>query len=82
MGIIGYYSQVGLVGVSAIIYYIYVFIRNWKYIDVEYKLFFIMKFMLVVFDFWMMWAVGIVAYGVFLYLLNENIKYNKLKLVE
>lgn len=82
VGIIGYYSQVGLVGVSAIIYYIYVFIRNWKYIDVEYKLFFIMKFMLVVFDFWMMWAVGIVAYGVFLYLLNENIKYNKLKLVE
>ncbi|WP_232286764.1 MULTISPECIES: hypothetical protein [Bacteroides] len=78
VGIIGYYSTVGLVGVSAIIFYIYKFIRNWKYIDLGYKMFFIMKMILVVFDFWMCWAIGIIAYGTFLYLLDENIKENKL----
>lgn len=77
IGIIGYYSQVGLIGVSAIILYIYKFIQNWKYIDIEYKLFFIMKMVMIVFDFWMMWAVGIVAYGTFLYMLDENINKNK-----
>lgn len=78
IGIIGYYSSVGLVGVSAIVFYIYKFIRNWKYIDIGYKLFFIMKMFLIVFDFWMVWAVGIAAYGLFLYLLDENIRKNKL----
>ena len=38
-----------------------------------------MKLFLIIFDFWMMWAVGIMAYGTFLYLLDENIKKNKLK---
>ena len=78
VGIIGYYSTVGIVGVSAIIFYIYKFVRNWKYIDLGYKMFFIMKIALIVFDFWMCWAIGIIAYGTFLYLLDENIKENKL----
>lgn len=77
IGIIGYYSTVGWVGVSAIIYFYYKFIRNWKYIDLGYKLFALMKLMLIIFDFWMMWAVGITAYAVFLYLLDENIRKNK-----
>lgn len=77
IGVIGYYSTVGLVGVSAIVYFYYKFVKNWKYIDLGYKLFFIMKLILIVFDFWMMWAVGITAYAVFLYMLEENIKKNK-----
>lgn len=78
IGIIGYYSTVGIVGVSAIVYFYYKFIKNWKYIDLGYKLFFLMKLMLIIFDFWMMWAVGITAYAVFLYLLDENIRKNKI----
>lgn len=77
IGIIGYYSTVGLVGTSAIIMYICKFIKNWKFIDLGYKLFFIMKILLIIFDFWMMWAIGIIAYGVFLYLLDLNIEKNK-----
>lgn len=77
VGIIGYFSQVGIVGVSAIIFYFYRFFKNWKYIDIEYKMFFIMKAIMLFFDFWMMWSVGVVAYGVFLYLLNANIRKNK-----
>lgn len=79
IGLLGYYSEVGFVGVSAILFYIFKIIRNWKYIDLGYKMFFIMKLFLIIFDFWMMWAVGIMAYGTFLYLLDENIKKNKLK---
>ena len=41
-------------------------------------MFFIMKIALIVFDIWMCWAIGIIAYGTFLYLLDENIKENKL----
>lgn len=77
VGIIGYYSKFGLLGVSAIAAYIYYFFKNWKYIDLWYKLFFTMKLLLIVFDFWGMWQVGMMAYGFFLYLLNENIKKNK-----
>ncbi len=78
IGILGYYSSVGAVGVSAIIMYIYKFISNWKYIDLGYRLFFIMKIFMIIFDFWMMWAIGIIAFGTFLYLLDQNIKKNKI----
>jgi len=78
VGIIGYYSKFGLVGVSAIIWYIYKFIRNWKYIDNWLKYFFIMKMILIVFDFWAIWPVGMTAYAYFLYLLDKNITKNKL----
>ena len=79
IGILGYYSMVGMVGASAIIFYLYKFMRNWKYIDFGYKLFFIMKLLLIIFDFWMSWAIGIIAYGFFLYLLDNNIKINRNK---
>lgn len=82
IGILGYYSTVGLVGVSAILYYIFKVVKNWKYIDLSYRMFFIMKLILIIFDFWMMWAIGIIAYGTFLYLLEENIKHNKTKIYE
>ena len=82
IGILGYYSTVGLVGVSAILYYIFKVVKNWKYIDLSYRMFFIMKLILIIFDFWMMWAIGIIAYGTFLYLLEENIKHNKTKTYE
>ena len=39
-------------------------------------MFFAMKISLIIFDFWMSWAIGIIAYGTFLYLLDENIKLN------
>lgn len=77
IGLLGYYSTVGIVGVSAILFYIYKFIKNWKYIDFGYKIFFAMKMFLIIFDFWMSWAIGIIAYGTFLYLLDENIKHNR-----
>ena len=76
IGLLGYYSSVGIVGVSAILLYVYKFVKNWKYIDFGYKMFFVMKIFLVIFDFWMSWAIGIIAYGTFLYLLDENIKLN------
>jgi len=79
VGIIGYYSKFGLVGVSAILWYIYKFIKNWKYIDNWLKYFFIMKMILIIFDFWAIWAVGMTAYAFFLYLLDKNITKNKLK---
>ena len=80
VGLIGYYSTVGFLGCSAIFYYIYKVWKNWKWIDLGYRMFFIMKIILIIFDFWMMWAIGILAYGVFLYLLDLNISKNKLKL--
>ena len=76
IGLLGYYSSVGIVGVSAILLYVYKFVKNWKYIDFGYKMFFVMKMFLIIFDFWMSWAIGIIAYGTFLYLLDENIKLN------
>ena len=78
VGLIGYYSQFGLLGVSAIIAYIYKFIKNWKYIDLWLKCFFIMKIMLIIFDFWGMWAVGMMAYAIFLHITDLNIYKNKL----
>lgn len=76
IGLLGYYSSVGIVGASAILLYVYKFVKNWKYIDLGYKMFFAMKIFLIIFDFWMSWAIGIIAYGTFLYLLDENIKLN------
>lgn len=76
IGLLGYYSSVGIVGASAILLYVYKFVKNWKYIDFGYKMFFAMKIFLIIFDFWMSWAIGIIAYGTFLYLLDENIKLN------
>ncbi len=77
VGIIGYYSKFGLLGVSAIVWYIYIFLRNWKFIDKWFKYFFIMKMFLIIFDFWAIWSVGMMAYAVFLYMLDQNIKKNK-----
>lgn len=79
IGLLGYYSTVGIVGASAILFYLYKFLKNWRYIDFGYKMFFVMKMFLIIFDFWMMWAIGIIAYGTFLYLLDENIRHNKQK---
>lgn len=76
-GIIGYYSMFGIVGVSAIFAYIIYFIKNRKYIDTWLKIFFMIKIILIFFDFWAIWAVGYAAYGVFLYMLDENIQKNK-----
>lgn len=80
VGIIGYYSKFGLLGVSAIFIYIGYVVKNWKYIDEWLKYFFVMKILLIVFDFWAIWDVGMMAYAIFLYLLDRNIKCNKLKL--
>lgn len=77
VGIIGYYSMVGLLGVSPIFFYIYKFVKNWKYIDDWFKYFFLMKLFLIIFDFWAVWGVGMFAYAVFLYLLEKNIQKNK-----
>ena len=80
VGIIGYYSKFGLLGVSAIFMYIGYVIKNWKYIDEWLKYFFIMKVLLIVFDFWAIWDVGMMAYSIFLFLLERSIKRNKLRL--
>lgn len=77
IGIFGYYSTFGILGTSAMILYIWRFIKNWRYIDLWLKLFFIMKLFLIVFDFWGMWNVGMMAYTIFLYILELNIQKNK-----
>ena len=79
VGIIGYYSKFGLLGVSAIVMYIVYFIKNWRYIDDWLKSFFIMKNVLIIFDFWAIWDVGMMAYAIFLYILGINIKKNKMQ---
>ena len=82
IGIFGYYSKFGFFGVSAIILYIVYFVGNWKYIDNWLKYFFIMKIILIVFDFWAIWAVGMMAYSIFLVFLDLNIKKNKKLIVK
>lgn len=77
IGIFGYYTLFGIVGISAILLYLWTFVKNWKYIDLWLKLFFIMKVVLIVFDFWAMWNVGMMAYAIFLYMLDLNIQKNK-----
>lgn len=77
IGIFGYYSTFGILGVSAILIYIWKFIKNWRYIDLWLKMFFIMKLLLIVFDFWGMWNVGMMAYTIFLYITDLNIQKNK-----
>lgn len=77
IGIFGYYSLFGIIGTSAILFYIWKFIKNWKYIDLWLKIFFLMKVLLIVFDFWAMWNVGMMAYAIFLYMLDLNIQKNK-----
>lgn len=81
IGVFGYFTQFGVFGVVPILLYICIFIKNWKYIDNKYRYFFIMKMLLIVFDFWGMWGVGMVAWAIFMYLVDQNIKENKLKLV-
>ena len=78
VGIIGYYSMFGILGVSAIIWYIVKFVSNWRYINDWFKYFFIMKILLIIFDFWAMWGVGMFAWAMFLYLLERNIHKNKM----
>lgn len=80
IGILGYYSMFGALGVSAIVMYICFFIYNWKYIDTWLKIFFIMKMILIVFDFWAMWNSGMTVYAIFLYLLDKNVRQNKAKM--
>lgn len=75
-GIIGYYSKFGLLGVSAIVWYIVFFIKKRSKIDIWLHGFFIMKLLLIVFDFWAIWDVGMSAYAVFLYFLHCNFKKN------
>lgn len=77
IGIFGYYSTFGILGTSGILIYIWKFIKNWRYIDLWLKLFFLMKLLLIVFDFWAMWNVGMMAYTIFLYMLDLNIQKNK-----
>lgn len=80
VGIIGYYSKFGLLGVSSIIWYIIYFIKNNATITLWLHGFFIMKLMLIVFDFWAIWDVGMTAYAVFLYFLYCNLKSNRTKM--
>lgn len=81
IGVFGYFTQFGILGVIPILLYICIFIKNWKYINNKYRYFFIMKMLLIVFDFWGMWGVGMVAWAIFMYLVDQNIKENKLKVV-
>ena len=77
IGIFGYYSLFGIIGTLPFIFYIWKFLKNWNYIDLWFKLFFIMKLILIVFDFWGNWNVGMMAYVIFLYMLELNIQKNK-----
>lgn len=79
VGIIGYFSKFGLIGTSAIIWYIIEFIKRRKYIDPWLIGFFVMKMMLIVFDFWAIWDVGMSAYAIFLYILHCNINKNMIQ---
>ena len=79
VGIIGYYSKFGLFGVSAILMYIWYFLKNWRIVDEWMKYFFIMKILLIIFDFWAIWDVGMTAYMFFLYLLDCKIRKLKCK---
>lgn len=76
VGLIGYFSKFGIIGVSAIIWYIIEFIKQRKYIDSWLIGFFVMKIMLIIFDFWAIWDVGMSAYAIFLYMLHCNINKN------
>lgn len=76
VGIIGYFSKFGILGASAIIWYIVEFVKRRKLIDNWLIGFFIMKMMLIVFDFWGIWDVGMSAYAIFLYILHRNINEN------
>lgn len=77
IGVFGYYATYGLAGVSAVVWYIIRFVQHWRLIDTWLKVFFIMKLLLIVFDFWGMWTVGNMAFVCFVYLLEMNIQKNK-----
>ena len=76
-GIIGYYSKFGLFGISAVIWFFILFVKNWKYIDNWLKYFFFIKTVMLFFDFWGMWCSGLTAFAIYLYLLQNNIRINK-----
>jgi uncharacterized membrane protein len=71
--------MVGILGVSAILFFIFYFVYNWKFIDTWYKYFLGMKIALIIFDFWGIWAPGMMAFALFMYLLDCNIRKNKQK---
>ncbi|MBM6674903.1 hypothetical protein [Marseilla massiliensis] len=73
VGLIGYYSWCGIIGVLSIIYCIYMTVRKFKLLDTYLIAFCIAKIVLIIFDFWAMWQVGIVAYSIFLYLSDKSI---------
>lgn len=79
VGIIGYFSKFGLLGTSAIIWYIVEFVKRRNYIDSWLIGFFVMKMVLVIFDFWAIWDVGMAAYALFLYILHRNINKNMIQ---
>lgn len=82
IGVFGYFTQFGIFGIVPIVMYIFIFLKNWKYIDNQYRYFFLMKMLLIVFDFWAMWGVGMVAWALFMYLVDQNIKENKEKKIK
>ena len=73
VGLIGYYSWGGIRGVLSIIYCFYMTVRKFKLLDTYLIAFCIAKIVLIIFDFWAMWQVGIVAYSIFLYLSDKSI---------
>ena len=82
IGVFGFYTQFGFLGIVPIVMYIFIFLKNWRYIDNQYRYFFLMKMLLIVFDFWAMWGVGMVAWALFMYLVDQNIKENKEKKIK
>lgn len=79
-GIIGYYSRYGLFGVSAILAFFIVFLKNWSQIDLWLKMFFVMKILLLFFDFWGMWLSGNAAFAMFVYAVQKDLSSKQLDL--
>lgn len=80
-GFIGYYSDFGLFGITAMLYLIFRIIKNYKYIDQYLLLYLLLRIEISFFDFWGNYPRNLAAWCIYLYLVECSILRNKKKII-
>lgn len=78
-GFIGYYSDFGWFGISAMLYLIVRIVANYKYIDQYLLLYLLLRIEISFFDFWGNYPRNLAAWFIYLYLIECSIRRNKQK---
>lgn len=78
-GVVGYFSKVGIIGLIPYFLIIYKIIKNHKYVDISLLLYLVIMIELAFFDFFGQQLRNLAPTMIYLYLVEQCIKRNKLK---